>query len=131
MNQIDLKNRKESAKFHLPTILASISIKRGKVHGYQAMQDIRKARGVSLGSSTVYPKLQEMADNGYFTMEWEMGKSKKPIKVYTPTGKIMDVINQYEIEASEMQRLLPDKTEIGVLDNTVQTIPRSARKILR
>ena len=53
-------------------------------HGYGIVMAIRRAYGVYLGPSTMYPLLHRLEKKGYIESEWDI-TNEKPRKVYTLT----------------------------------------------
>jgi DNA-binding PadR family transcriptional regulator len=60
------------------------------MHGYQIIQNCRKAFNIYFGPSTIYPALISLQKQGYVTSDWELAPTRgRPKKVYhiTPKGE--------------------------------------------
>jgi DNA-binding PadR family transcriptional regulator len=109
-------------KGNLDMILTGLSLENGELYGYEAMQKIRKRFGTSMGPSTIYPQLDKMAKDGYFTTEWGMGGNKRPIKVYKPTRKAREANAEYKAGMTTLMGILGSDVELGMIVNS-ESIP--------
>ena len=60
-------------------------IDKQSMHGYQIITKTRKAFGVYVGPSTVYPLLSTLEQKGYLSSIWDM-TAEKPRKVFSITS---------------------------------------------
>ena len=73
------------------------SAPQGGLHGYAILSNIRKRFGVYLGSSTLYPELKHLEEQGLITSVWDItnGKARKKYKM-TKNGQ--NVLTDYSNE---------------------------------
>jgi DNA-binding PadR family transcriptional regulator len=70
----------------LDPIVLGMALNEEKIHGYGIISKIRKEYNVYFGSSTIYPLLERLKEEGCLESNWEM-KGERPRKVYTATPK--------------------------------------------
>ncbi|MEM4733241.1 MAG: PadR family transcriptional regulator [Candidatus Bathyarchaeia archaeon] len=75
----------------LDTIILQM-LREQPMHGYQIITKIRRAYGVYLGPSTVYPLLTTFEKKGYVTSKWLM-EGERPRKVYALTKQGQDLLD--------------------------------------
>ena len=73
------------------------SAPQGGLHGYTILSNVRKKFGVYLGSSTLYPELKHLEEQGLITSAWDItdGKARKKYKM---TKKGQNVLTDYSNE---------------------------------
>jgi len=80
-----MKKFKESlVKALLPHIILTMAQEQ-PIYGYQLIRYIRKAYGVYLGASTVYPVLRDLERAGLLTSAWQTD-AERPRKAFTSTS---------------------------------------------
>jgi len=86
------KFRESLLKALLPHIVLSMA-QETPVHGYALIRHIRKAYGVYLGPSTIYPVLRDLERAGLLTSAWRTD-TPRPCKTYTPTADGRELLNE-------------------------------------
>jgi len=103
MNESKKELIRKDLKSNLEEIFLRKLLKKGRVHGYKLMDEIRREYGILFGPSTIYPFLNGLEEKGYVTSKREYPENgKPPRRVYYPaqnkTAKrlkeIVDIKNQ-------------------------------------
>ena len=81
-------------KTMLDPIVLGMALNEEKIHGYGIISKIRKEYNVYFGSSTIYPLLERLKEEGCLEANWEM-KDERPRKVYTATPKTEIIYNAW------------------------------------
>jgi DNA-binding PadR family transcriptional regulator len=127
-SQYDMKKeREESVRGDLDTIISSLYITEGEMHGYKLMQLVDKKLGVSFGPSIIYTILNNMEKDGVLTAEWNLD-GRIPKKVYRPTKKAVENVAKYRAKTSIIDNILPSDVEIGMLEGPAMIEADRARK---
>jgi len=67
------------------------------LHGYALVKLIQKKFGIHLGSSTIYPELNRLEQQGLTSSNWEI-TSERPHKKYHITPKGQTLLRLYSLE---------------------------------
>ncbi|MFQ6080666.1 MAG: PadR family transcriptional regulator [Candidatus Bathyarchaeia archaeon] len=84
MEAHEIKQERRELMRDLLKIIVLREIASQPKHGYGMIMAIRRAFGIYLGPSTMYPLLRRLEKKGYVKSEWDM-TNEKPRKVYTLT----------------------------------------------
>jgi len=88
-----LKEKNQFRENLVKALLPHIVLSNAPIHGYALIRHIRKAYGVYLGASTIYPILADLEKNGLLQSQWRTD-TERPHKTYTPTSAGRELLNE-------------------------------------
>jgi transcriptional regulator len=78
------------------------SLRRGPLHGYALIQQIKRASELEIEEGSVYPALQRMLRAGWLKAEWGVSATNRQVRLYRLTDKGRKHLEQ---EISSFERM--------------------------
>jgi len=95
---MELQNWQTQLRKGLLDIVVMNFLARGRCHGYEMVQELKKCRGLTLREGNIYPILARLQTDGLVESTTEAGSDGPPRKYFTITEqgrRILDQMNQH------------------------------------
>ena len=89
---MELQNWQTQLRKGLLDIVVLNYLARGRCHGYEMVQELKKCRGLTLREGNIYPILTRLETDGLVESTFEAGTDGPPRKYFTITEQGRDIL---------------------------------------